>query len=57
MHFKCALIARSVAELGKIGESVGVPHLGSRKYFVTASVSSKGVNQNLIRGECTVPVC
>lgn len=44
MHFKCVPINRSVTALGKDEKSVQVPHLGSRRYLVTASISSKGVS-------------
>jgi len=44
MHFKCAPINCSVMALGKAGESAEASHLGSRRYLVTASVSSKGVS-------------
>ena len=44
MHFKCALINCSVMALGKAGESAVAPHLGSRRYLVTASDSLKGVS-------------
>ena len=56
-YFKCALIMRSVIEPAKAGESVGVPQRGSRKYFVTASVSLKGISRSLMGGGGTIPVC
>ena len=43
-HFKCAPINCSVMVWGKVEASVGAPHLGSRRYLVTASVSSKRVS-------------
>ena len=43
-HLKCAPISNSVMVFGKAGESAEEAHLGSRKYFVTASVSSKWIS-------------